>query len=99
MSIQIHTETREESGAMSARESKTESGIALRGISLGSLEILRQLANPLSTAEADLSAVDICLPLECLRVHEQRRGAPRALSRCRENKRQRLDKHAGRCLY
>ena len=72
MSIQIHTATREESGAMSARESKTESGIVLRGISLGSLEILRQLANPLSTAEADLSAVDMRVLAEFLWVH----GAP-----------------------
>ena len=44
---------------MLAPESKTRSGIVLRAISLGSLEILRQLANPLSTAEADLSAVDM----------------------------------------
>ena len=44
----------------------------LRGISLGSLEILRQLANPLSTAEADLSAVDMRVLAEFLWVH----GAP-----------------------
>lgn len=74
MSIQIHTATREESNnrAMLAPESKTKSGIVLRGISLGSLEILRQLANPLSTAEADLSAVDTRVLAEFLWVH----GAP-----------------------
>ena len=74
MSIQIHTATREESNnrAMLAPESKTKSGIVLRGISLGSLEILRQLANPLSTAEADLSAVDMRVLAEFLWVH----GAP-----------------------
>ena len=74
MSIQIHTATREESNnrAMLAPESKTKSGIVLRAISLGSLEILRQLANPLSTAEADLSAVDTRVLAEFLWVH----GAP-----------------------
>ena len=74
MSIQIHTATREESNnrSMPAPESKTKSGIVLRGISLGSLEILRQLANPLSTAEADLSAVDTRVLAEFLWVH----GAP-----------------------
>ena len=74
MSIQIHTATREESNnrAMLAPESKTKSGITLRAISLGSLEILRQLANPLSTAEADLSAVDTRVLAEFLWVH----GAP-----------------------
>ena len=74
MSIQIHTATREESNnrAMPAPESKTKRGIVLRGISLGSLEILRQLANPLSTAEADLSAVDTRVLAEFLWVH----GAP-----------------------
>ena len=74
MSIQIHTATREESNnrAMLAPESKTRSGIVLRAISLGSLEILRQLANPLSTAEADLSAVDTRVLAEFLWVH----GAP-----------------------
>ena len=74
MSIQIHTATREESNnrAMLAPESKTRSGIVLRAISLGSLEILRQLANPLSTAEADLSAVDMRVLAEFLWVH----GAP-----------------------
>ncbi len=47
MSIQIHTATREECNtrAMLAPESKTKRGIVLRGISLGSLEILRQLTN------------------------------------------------------
>ena len=71
MSIQIHTATREESNnrAMLAPESKTKSGIVLRGISLGSLEILRQLANPLSTAEADLSAVDTRVWAEFLCMH------------------------------
>ena len=72
-------------------------GIVLRGISLGSLEILRQPVHPLPTAES--SAVGICLPAEHLRMHEQRRGARRAPSRCRENQRRRLDKHAGRRLY
>ena len=45
MSIQIHTATREGNNnrAMPAPESKTRSGITLRAISLGSLEILRQL--------------------------------------------------------
>ena len=57
---------------MLAPESKTRSGIVLRAISLGSLEILRQLANPLSTAEADLSAVDTRVLAEFLWVH----GAP-----------------------
>ena len=41
---------------MLASESKTKSGIVLRAISLGSLEILRQLANPLSTAEVSAHA-------------------------------------------
>ena len=53
---------------MLASESKTKSGIVLRAISLGSLEILRQLANPLSTAEADLSAVDTRVPVEFLHM-------------------------------
>ena len=76
MSIQIHTATREESNnrAMLAPESKTKSGIVLRGISLGSLEILRQPANPLSSAEEreNLSAVDTRVLAEFLWVH----GAP-----------------------
>ena len=53
---------------MLASESKTKSGIVLRAISLGPLEILRQLANPLSTAEADLSAVDTRVPVEFLHM-------------------------------
>ena len=67
MSIQIHTATREESNnrAMLAPESKTKSGITLRAISLGSLEILRHRARFLSPAEVTgkkLSVVDVWVP-------------------------------------
>ena len=72
MSIQIHTATREESNNRAMPASESKSGIVLRGISLGSLEILRQPVHPLSTAEADLSAVDMRVLAEFLWVH----GAP-----------------------
>ena len=55
---------------MPVPESKTERGIALRGLSPGGL-------NPAPTdpsmPTAELSAVGICLPSECLRMYEQRR--------------------------
>ena len=81
---------------MLAPESKTKSGIALRVLSPGGLSPA-PIDSSMPTAE--LSAVGICLPAERLRELEQRRGAQRAPSRCRGNKRQRLDKHAKHRLY
>ena len=56
MPISIHTQSREDNNnrAMLAPPTRTTSGVTLRPISLGSLEILRQLNNSLATAEADM---------------------------------------------
>lgn len=74
MAIQIHTQTREDSNnrAMLAPPTRTTSGVTLRPISLGSLEILRQLNNSLATAEADMGEIDTRTLTEFLWVH----GAP-----------------------
>ena len=57
MAIQIHTQSREDSNnrSMIQPPARTESGLTLRPISLGSLEILRQLGNPLSAGNAQIS--------------------------------------------
>ena len=74
MAIQIHTQSREDSNnrAMLAPPTRTTSGVTLRPISLGSLEILRQLNNSLATAEADMGEIDTRTLTEFLWVH----GAP-----------------------
>ena len=74
MPISIHTQSREDNNnrAMLAPPTRTTSGVTLRPISLGSLEILRQLNNSLATAEADMGEIDTRTLTEFLWVH----GAP-----------------------
>ncbi len=64
-------ETREDvnNRAMLAPASRLESGLTLRPISLGSLEILRQLGNPLAAAGNDATDLDTRTLTEFLWVH------------------------------
>ena len=48
---------------------RTESGLALRPISLGSLEVLRQLGNPLASGNTELSDIDTGILTEFIWVH------------------------------
>ena len=48
---------------------RTESGLALRPISLGSLEVLRQLGNPLASGNAELTNIDTGILTEFIWVH------------------------------
>jgi len=48
---------------------RTESGLSLRPISLGSLEVLRQLGNPLASGNAELSDIDTGILTEFIWVH------------------------------
>lgn len=71
-SISISTREDSNNRSMLAPSARTNAGITLRPISLGSLEILRQLNNPLATAEANITEVDTRIIAEFLWVH----GAP-----------------------
>lgn len=48
---------------------RTESGLSLRPISLGSLEVLRQLGNPLASGNAELTDIDTGILTEFIWVH------------------------------
>ena len=48
---------------------RTESGLSLRPISLGSLEVLRQLGNPLASGNTELSDIDTRILTEFIWVH------------------------------
>jgi len=48
---------------------RTESGLALRPISLGSLEVLRQLGNPLASGNTELTDIDTGILTEFIWVH------------------------------
>lgn len=48
---------------------RTESGLSLRPISLGSLEVLRQLGNPLASGNTELSDIDTGILTEFIWVH------------------------------
>ena len=48
---------------------RTESGLSLRPISLGSLEVLRQLGNPLASGNTELSDIDTGMLTEFIWVH------------------------------
>lgn len=67
----ISISTREDSNNRSMMQppARTESGLSLRPISLGSLEILRQLGNPISSGNADMSNIDTRTLTEFIWVH------------------------------
>ncbi len=67
----ISISTREDSNnrSMVQPPARTESGLSLRPISLGSLEILRQLGNPLCTGAADITNIDTRTLTEFIWVH------------------------------
>ena len=48
---------------------RTKSGLSLRPISLGSLEVLRQLGNPLASGDADMTNIDTHTLTEFIWVH------------------------------
>ena len=48
---------------------RTESGLFLRPISLGSLEVLRQLGNPLASGNTELTDIDTGILTEFIWVH------------------------------
>lgn len=48
---------------------RTESGLSLRPISLGSLEVLRQLGNPLASGNTELTNIDTGILTEFIWVH------------------------------
>ena len=56
--ISISTREDENNRSMVQPSTRTESGLSLRPISLGSLEILRQLGNPLASGDVDMSNID-----------------------------------------
>ena len=67
----ISISSREDSNnrSMMQPQARTESGLSLRPISLGSLEILRQLGNPISSGNADMSNIDTRTLTEFIWVH------------------------------
>ena len=67
--ISISTREDENNRSMVQPSTRTESGLSLRPISLGSLEILRQLGNPLASGDADMSNIDIHTLTEFIWVH------------------------------
>lgn len=69
MTVKIQTREDTNNRAMLAPPAKMANGLALRPISLGSLEILRQLGNPLATADAGLEDIDTRTLTEFLWVH------------------------------
>lgn len=67
--ISISTREDENNRSMIQPPARTESGLTLRPISLGSLEVLRQLGNPLSAGNAELTNIDIGILTEFIWVH------------------------------
>ena len=67
--ISVSTREDENNRSMVQPSTRTESGLSLRPISLGSLEILRQLGNPLASGDADMSNIDTHTLTEFIWVH------------------------------
>ena len=67
--ISISTREDENNRSMIQPPARTESGLSLRPISLGSLEVLRQLGNPLASGDADMSNIDTRTLTEFIWVH------------------------------
>ena len=67
--ISISTREDENNRSMIQPPARAESGLTLRPISLGSLEVLRQLGNPLSAGNAELTNIDIGILTEFIWVH------------------------------
>lgn len=67
----ISISSREDSNnrSMIQPPARTESGLSLRPISLGSLEVLRQLGNPLASGDADMTNIDTRTLTEFIWVH------------------------------
>ena len=67
----ISISTREDSNnrSMIQPPARTESGLSLRPISLGSLEVLRQLGNPLASGNTELTDIDTGILTEFIWVH------------------------------
>ena len=67
----ISISTREDSNNRSLVQPpvRTESGLSLRPISLGSLEVLRQLGNPLASGNTELTDIDTGILTEFIWVH------------------------------
>lgn len=67
----ISITSREDSNnrSMMQPSARLESGLSLRPISLGSLEILRQLGNPLSSGDTNANAIDTHTLTEFIWVH------------------------------
>ena len=67
--ISISTREDNNNRSMVQPDARLESGISLRPISLGSLEILRQLGNPLASGDTSLSNIDTHTLSEFIWVH------------------------------
>ena len=67
--ISISTREDENNRSMVQPPARTESGLTLRPISLGSLEVLRQLGNPLASGNAELTNIDTRTLTEFIWVH------------------------------
>ncbi|MBR5889570.1 MAG: hypothetical protein IKY92_05960 [Akkermansia sp.] len=67
--ITISTREDNNNRSMVQPDARLESGISLRPISLGSLEILRQLGNPLASGDTSLSNIDTHTLTEFIWVH------------------------------
>ena len=67
--ISISTREDENNRSMIQPPARTESGLTLRPISLGSLEVLRQLGNPLASGDADMTNIDTRTLTEFIWVH------------------------------
>ena len=67
--ISISTREDNNNRSMVQPDARLESGISLRPISLGSLEILRQLGNPLASGDTSLSNIDTHTLTEFIWVH------------------------------
>ena len=73
--ISISTREDENNRSMIQPPARTESGLTLRPISLGSLEVLRQLGNPLSAGNAELTKSQNTIRLSC---------SPNGATNCRQ---------------
>lgn len=67
--ISISTREDENNRSMVQPPARTESGLTLRPISLGSLEVLRQLGNPLASGNTELTDIDTGILTEFIWVH------------------------------
>ena len=67
--ISISTREDNNNRSMVQPATRTESGLTLRPISLGSLEILRHLGNPLSSGDTNMTTIDTHTLTEFIWVH------------------------------